>query len=181
MGGPHIASDCLHTGKIDDTTPTAFNHFRHAHPKQPEGGLQIGVYNAVPLCFVHFEKIGMGADRRVVYEHIYAAKGVMSLSNQAFRVFAITKIGQHIDNVAARLLDFSRNRLAGRFVCFPVNDNFETVAGKFLCDGSTDASARTSIENLYVCDASVIPEPWGLPPVLTCIGLGKRLARQILN
>ena len=43
-----------------------------------------------------------------------AAKAVMSLSNQAFRVFAITKIGQHIDNVAARLLDFSRNRLAGR-------------------------------------------------------------------
>jgi choline dehydrogenase-like flavoprotein len=44
-----------------------------------------------------------------------------------------------------------------------------------------DEDLKSSIENLYVCDASVIPEPWGLPPVLTCIGLGKRLAKQILN
>lgn len=42
-----------------------------------------------------------------------------------------------------------------------------------------DENLATEIENLYVCDTSVIPEPWGLPPVLTCIGLGKRLARHL--
>jgi choline dehydrogenase-like flavoprotein len=36
-------------------------------------------------------------------------------------------------------------------------------------------------ENLYVCDCSVIPEPWGLPPALTLICLGKRLAKHLLG
>ncbi len=35
------------------------------------------------------------------------------------------------------------------------------------------------VANLYVCDCSVIPEPWGLPPVLTLVCLGKRLARHL--
>jgi choline dehydrogenase-like flavoprotein len=43
-----------------------------------------------------------------------------------------------------------------------------------------DENLRTEVENLYVCDCSVIPEPWGLPPTLTLIGLGKRLARHLL-
>ncbi|MCX7678519.1 MAG: GMC family oxidoreductase [Spirochaetes bacterium] len=34
-------------------------------------------------------------------------------------------------------------------------------------------------ENLYVCDCSVIPEPWGLPPAMTLICLGKRLAKHL--
>lgn len=34
-------------------------------------------------------------------------------------------------------------------------------------------------ENCYVCDCSVIPEPWGLPPVLTLVCLGKRLAKSL--
>ncbi|MBZ0274215.1 FAD-dependent oxidoreductase [bacterium] len=42
-----------------------------------------------------------------------------------------------------------------------------------------DAGLKTRIDNLYVCDCSVIPESWGLPPVLTLIGLGKRLARRL--
>ena len=36
---------------------------------------------------------------------------------------------------------------------------------------------ETEIKNLYVCDTSVLPEPWGLPPVWTIIAFGKRLAR----
>lgn len=44
-----------------------------------------------------------------------------------------------------------------------------------------DKDLQTAIENLYVCDTSVIPQPWGLPPVLTCIGLGKRLAKHLLS
>jgi hypothetical protein len=35
-------------------------------------------------------------------------------------------------------------------------------------------------ENLYVCDCSVLPEPWGLPPTLTLICLAKRLAKHLL-
>jgi len=38
-----------------------------------------------------------------------------------------------------------------------------------------DANLRTSTEGLYVCDASVIPAPWGLPPTVTLLCLGKRL------
>ncbi len=36
-------------------------------------------------------------------------------------------------------------------------------------------------ENLYVCDCSVIPEPWGLPPTLTLICLAKRLAKHLVK
>jgi choline dehydrogenase-like flavoprotein len=42
-----------------------------------------------------------------------------------------------------------------------------------------DSDLQTEYENLYVCDCSVIPEAWGLPPTLTIIGLGKRLARHL--
>ena len=42
-----------------------------------------------------------------------------------------------------------------------------------------DANLETEIRNLYVCDCSVIPEAWGLPPTLTLIGLGKRLAKHL--
>jgi choline dehydrogenase-like flavoprotein len=43
-----------------------------------------------------------------------------------------------------------------------------------------DADLQTRYRNLYVCDCSVIPEAWGLPPVMTVLALGKRLARHIL-
>jgi choline dehydrogenase-like flavoprotein len=43
-----------------------------------------------------------------------------------------------------------------------------------------DSNLKTEYENLYVCDCSVIPEAWGLPPTSTIIGLGKRLARHLL-
>ena len=42
-----------------------------------------------------------------------------------------------------------------------------------------DANLETTYRNLYVCDCSVIPEAWGLPPVLTVVALGKRLARHL--
>jgi choline dehydrogenase-like flavoprotein len=34
-------------------------------------------------------------------------------------------------------------------------------------------------DNLYVCDCSVIPEAWGLPPTMTILCLGKRLAKHL--
>lgn len=44
-----------------------------------------------------------------------------------------------------------------------------------------DSDLQTEVRNLYVCDASVIPDAWGLPPTLTLIGLGKRLARHLTD
>ena len=42
-----------------------------------------------------------------------------------------------------------------------------------------DADLATATPGLYVCDASVIPEPWGLPPTLTLLCLGWRLGRHL--
>lgn len=38
---------------------------------------------------------------------------------------------------------------------------------------------QTSTAGLYVCDASVIPEAWGLPPTVTLLCLGRRLAEHL--
>lgn len=40
-----------------------------------------------------------------------------------------------------------------------------------------DATLQTRFENLYVCDCSVIPEPWGRPPTLSIVGLAKHMVR----
>lgn len=42
-----------------------------------------------------------------------------------------------------------------------------------------DADLQTEFDNLYVCDCSVIPEAWGMSPVITLIALGKRLAKHL--
>ena len=42
-----------------------------------------------------------------------------------------------------------------------------------------DSDLKTVKDNLYVCDCSVIPEAWGLPPTLTLLGLGTRLGRHL--
>ncbi|WP_282432948.1 hypothetical protein [Desulfosporosinus sp. Sb-LF] len=33
---------------------------------------------------------------------------------------------------------------------------------------------------MYVCDCSMIPTEWGLPPTLTVLSLAKRLAKYLL-
>jgi choline dehydrogenase-like flavoprotein len=43
-----------------------------------------------------------------------------------------------------------------------------------------DSNLRTKFDNLYVCDCSVIPESWGLPPTLSLIALGKRLGKHLV-
>jgi len=42
-----------------------------------------------------------------------------------------------------------------------------------------DGDLQTATPGLYVCDASVIPGPWGLPPTLTLLCLGRRLGWQL--
>jgi len=44
-----------------------------------------------------------------------------------------------------------------------------------------DSDLKTIYDNLYVCDASVIPIEMGLPPSFTIFALGKRLSRHILG
>ncbi len=42
-----------------------------------------------------------------------------------------------------------------------------------------DTDLKTMYDNLYVCDCSVIPEEWGLPPTWTLLALGRRLAKHL--
>ena len=44
-----------------------------------------------------------------------------------------------------------------------------------------DTDLKTTYDNLYVCDASVIPHEMGLPPSLTILSMGKRLAKHLLG
>jgi choline dehydrogenase-like flavoprotein len=48
--------------------------------------------------------------------------------------------------------------------------------GEFL-----DTDLKTEYDNLYVCDASVIPHEMGLPPSFTILSLGKRLSKHLLG
>lgn len=43
-----------------------------------------------------------------------------------------------------------------------------------------DSDLQTHIPGLYVCDASVFPEPMGMPPVFTILALAKRLVAEKL-
>lgn len=43
-----------------------------------------------------------------------------------------------------------------------------------------DSDLQTKTRNLFVCDASVIPGPWGLPPTLTLLCLGRRLGANLV-
>ena len=51
--------------------------------------------------------------------------------------------------------------------------------GTAKIDDLVDSNLETEYRNLFVCDCSVIPEAWGLPPVLTLLGLGRRLAGHL--
>lgn len=43
-----------------------------------------------------------------------------------------------------------------------------------------DTNLKTKFDNLYVCDCSVMPQEWGLPPTTSIIALGKRLAKHLI-
>ena len=44
-----------------------------------------------------------------------------------------------------------------------------------------NSDLKAEMDNLYVCDASVIPAAWGLPPTYTLLCLGKRLAKHLAS
>jgi choline dehydrogenase-like flavoprotein len=43
-----------------------------------------------------------------------------------------------------------------------------------------DSDLQTEIDNLFVCDASVLPTAPGLPPILAIVALAKRLAKTLV-
>jgi choline dehydrogenase-like flavoprotein len=48
-------------------------------------------------------------------------------------------------------------------------------------DGVDSDLQATGAANLFVCDASVIPQAWGLPPTLTLLCLGTRLGEHLTS
>lgn len=48
-------------------------------------------------------------------------------------------------------------------------------------DGVDSDLQATGAANLFVCDASVIPQAWGLPPTLTLLCLGARLGEHLAD
>ncbi|MGD8983087.1 MAG: FAD-dependent oxidoreductase [Desulfobacteraceae bacterium] len=42
-----------------------------------------------------------------------------------------------------------------------------------------DKNCQTPIKNCYCLDTSIIPEAWGLPPTVTIVAMGKRLAKHL--
>ena len=51
--------------------------------------------------------------------------------------------------------------------------------GSIRIGSGVDSNLQTPTPNLFVCDASVIPEAWGLPPTLTLLCLGQRLGAHL--
>ena len=51
--------------------------------------------------------------------------------------------------------------------------------GSVRIGAGVDAKLQTATRGLFVCDASVIPGPWGLPPTLTLLCLGMRLGQHL--
>ena len=44
-----------------------------------------------------------------------------------------------------------------------------------------DPNLKTDVENLFVCDASVLPVSCGAPPIVTIVSLAKRLSKHLLQ
>jgi choline dehydrogenase-like flavoprotein len=42
-----------------------------------------------------------------------------------------------------------------------------------------DRNCQTQIQNCYCMDASVVPEEWGMPPMVTIVAMAKRLAKHL--
>ena len=53
--------------------------------------------------------------------------------------------------------------------------------GSVRIGDGVDQHLQAAAGNLYVCDASVIPGPWGLPPTMTLLCLGTRLAAHLAD
>lgn len=71
-------------------------------------------------------------------------------------------------------------RKAGARRIFQTHHFAAHPGGSVRIGAGVDANLKAGASGLYVCDASVIPGPWGLPPTLTLLCLGKRLGTHLL-
>jgi choline dehydrogenase-like flavoprotein len=62
---------------------------------------------------------------------------------------------------------------------FKIQDLAAHTGGTVKVGDLVDSNLMTKFDNLFICDCSVIPEAWGMPPTTTIIGLGKRLAKYL--
>lgn len=79
--------------------------------------------------------------------------------------------------IATRILTRAGCDASSIFSTPPMGSN---PSGTVRIGNLVDNDLRTDTAGLYVCDTSVLPEPDGLPPVLTIIALGKRLVAEQL-
>jgi len=54
-------------------------------------------------------------------------------------------------------------------------------AGTVRIGDQVDTDLQAGIAGLYVCDSSVLPQPMGMPPVMTIIALARRLVAEQLS
>jgi choline dehydrogenase-like flavoprotein len=76
--------------------------------------------------------------------------------------------------IASAILDKARARHIFKSWHFAAHPG-----GSVRIGDQVDSDLQTTTPGLYVCDASVIPQPWGLPPTLTLLCLGKRLGMHL--
>jgi choline dehydrogenase-like flavoprotein len=81
----------------------------------------------------------------------------------------------------AKGVDMARTilRHAGATHVFASHHFAAHPGGSVRIGDGVDSNLQAGAEGLYVCDASVIPEPWGLPPTLTLLCLGERLGAHL--
>ncbi|MBT4638551.1 MAG: GMC family oxidoreductase [Deltaproteobacteria bacterium] len=77
---------------------------------------------------------------------------------------------------AKKILKNAGVKKINKSIVFAAHPGGSVKVGDFL-----DSDLKAKLDNLYVCDCSVVPEAWGLPPTLTILGLGIRLARHLLK
>jgi choline dehydrogenase-like flavoprotein len=93
-------------------------------------------------------------------------------------------LGEHDQALLARARELS-TRILRRAGCDPRSivstpPRGAHPSGTVRIGDQVDANLKAPIEGLYVCDASVLPEPFGMPPVLTILALAQRLVAEQL-
>lgn len=84
-----------------------------------------------------------------------------------------------LDRGAAQARDVLRH--AGARAIFAAGHVAVHPGGTAKVGDVVDTDLQTEIRGLYVCDASVIPIAWGLPPTFTVMALARRLGRHLVN
>lgn len=84
-----------------------------------------------------------------------------------------------LDRGAAQARDVLRH--AGARAIFAAGHVAVHPGGTAKVGDVVDTDLQTEIRGLYVCDASVIPIAWGLPPTFTVMALARRLGRHLVS